>query len=383
MAVEIIRGHCLTELAKLPDASVQCCVTSPPYWALRDYKTPPVVWPALKYRPMAALPEIRVKKWKGELGLEPDPFAFVGHIVAVFREVRRVLKEDGTCWVNFGDCSATGAGKGNNGRQHLGGRSEFVKGPHPDAAPNRMPMEGLGPKNLMGMPWRVAFALQADGWTLRSDIIWHKPNPTPESAGDRPTKAHEYIFLFSKSRYYYYDAEAIMENVTGNAHSRGKGTNPKAQGREAPTAWDTGPGNHDDKKVRYRPTCGPNSRIHKDRDPAHDRDSAIDAKQNRSFSAAVSGLVERRNKRSVWTVTTYGYRGAHFATFPPDLIRPCIRAGSKEGDTIIDPFGGSGTTGAVATEYNRNAILIELAPDHIPLCRQRVGSETPSFPGLG
>lgn len=310
----IYHGDALKTLKGFPDESIQCCVTSPPYWGLRDYGV------------------------DGQLGLEKTPKEYVANMVEVFREVRRVLKKDGTCWVNLGDTYASAWAC--NRRSQVGSGS-----PRMEERMDRL--GGLKEKDLVGIPWRVAFALQEDGWYLRSDIIWHKPNPMPESVTDRPTKAHEYIFLLTKSERYFYDAEAIKEPVTGNAHARGNGVNPKAK------------------------LPGPNSRIHVDRDPAHTGRISKNPRQNESFSAAVCGLVDERNKRSVWRVATYAFPDAHFATYPPELIRPCILAGTKAGDIVLDPFGGSGTTGQVALELGRRAMLIELNKDYLPLIEQR------------
>jgi DNA modification methylase len=331
--VQILQGDCLDRLCTLPDQSVNCCVTSPPYWGLRDYGV------------------------AGQIGLEKTPAEYVAKMVEVFREVRRVLRDDGTLWLNLGDsyCSQGGLHDGREDNQpgvgakrvwrNGSGRADGVVDERGQRNRNGVAVGGLAPKNLIGIPWRVAFALQADGWYLRSDIIWHKPNPMPESVTDRPTKAHEYIFLLSKNERYYYDSDAIKEPVTGNAHARGTGVNPKAK------------------------TPGKNSRIHQDRDPNHS--PLRKTKQNESFSAAVRGLVESRNKRSVWTVATAPYREAHFATYPPDLIKPCIFAGCPTGGVTLDPFCGSGTTGQVALELGRNAILIELNPEYAKLIEQR------------
>ena len=388
-STRILHGHCLDVLATLPDNSVHCVVTSPPYYGLRDYKTPEVSFPAGTFTPVAGLPSMALPAWTGHLGLEPDPWQFVGHMVQIFREVRRVLREDGTLWLNFGDSYANDTKWGGS----TGGK--HVNGLHGKSGVGRTKqITGLKPKDLILMPARVALALQADGWYLRSDIIWHKPNPMPESVTDRPTKAHEYIFLMSKSERYFYDAEAIKEAVTGNAHARGDGVNAKAK------------------------TPGANSRIHKTHVGA-----APQPRQNESWSAAVAGLVDSRNKRTVWTVATSPYPDAHFATYPPDLIRPCILAGTsargccpdcgapwervtatittgwkpgcdcytmhaltdmppEEWPTVpavvLDPFGGSGTTAEVAQEYARTAIVIELGEHHLPLIKRRLNTT----PGL-
>jgi DNA modification methylase len=277
MSVKILVGDALSQLKKLEDGSVNTCITSPPYWGLRDYGV------------------------GGQLGLENTPEEYVENLVNIFREVRRVLKDDGTLWLNLGD-SYAGSGKGRNGDGSHGLGS--IK-----QASNRGAVNGilrkndtgkLKPKDLVGIPWRVAFALQADGWYLRQDIIWHKPNPMPESVKDRCTKAHEYIFLLSKSQKYYFDSEAIKE----------------------PTTDKRAPGN--------------------------------------------------RNKRSVWTVTTKPFKGAHFATFPLDLIEPCVLAGSPKGGVVLDPFFGSGTTGVVAEKNERRCVGIELNADYVKLAITRI-----------
>ena len=302
----IIPGDCIAGLRTLPDASVHCCVTSPPYWGLRDYGH------------------------DGQIGLEPTPEAYVARMVEVFREVRRVLRDDGTCWVNLGDSYASSGQSGKqNGVNEYARRERGQKDNGPKQAARkygRAPTPlGCKPKDLVGIPWRVAFALQADGWWLRQDIIWAKPNPMPESAKDRCTKAHEYVFLLSKSKQYYYDAEAVSE--------------PSAD-----------PG-----RVRNDSVGGAS---HVER-------------QQHSLGGVVSGYLTR-NRRSVWTVTTKPYSGAHFAVMPPDLVEPCIKAGCPEGGTVLDPFAGSGTTLAVAAELGRNAIGCELNPDYIELAERRI-----------
>lgn len=302
----ILTGDVIPMLRTLPSSSVQCCVTSPPYWGLRDYGVP------------------------GQIGLETTFDEFLAKLVGVFAEVHRVLKADGTLWINMGDSYNSGS----------------------------------RPKDLIGQPWRLAFALQDTGWYLRQDIIWHKPNAMPESVRDRCTKAHEYLFLLSKSRRYYWNFDAMQEPTSGTAKPRGKGTNPKAM--KTPDGWDTSRGRghgtiHAEGREKGK-TPGKNSRIH----------TSPQSRQNKSFSAAVRGLVETRNKRSVWTVPTHPYKEAHFATFPPALIEPCILVGSRPGDTILDPFGGSGTTGQVAAAHGRDFILIELNPQSVALAEDRV-----------
>ena len=287
-------GDCLEILRTMPDASVHTCVTSPPYFGLRDYGV------------------------DGQIGLEPTPDEYVARMVEVFREVRRVLRDDGTLWLNLGD-SYAGAGYSNHAntggaKREDGGKQKHLTG------------SGLKNKDLIGIPWRVAFALQADGWYLRQDIIWHKPNPMPESVRDRCTKAHEYIFLLSKSPRYYFDHEAMKEPGVIPAGTKGaKGSAERA----------AQPG------VNSRP---PEYKVY-------------------------DGM---RNKRSVWTVTTKPFKGAHFATFPPDLIEPCILAGCPEGGTVLDPFGGAGTTGLVATQAGRNAVLCEINPEYVEMARKRI-----------
>jgi DNA modification methylase len=281
--VDIREGDCLAVLDTLPADHFHTCVTSPPYFGLRDYGH------------------------DGQIGLEATPDEFVSKMVDVFRRVRRVLRPDGTLWLNLGDSYSANRGQGNTGRYE----------------------GGIKPKDLIGIPWRVALALQADGWWLRQDIIWHKPNPMPESVTDRCTKAHEYIFMLAKSERYHFDAQAIREEGVIPAGTKGaKGSAERA----------SQPG------VNSRP---PEYKVY-------------------------DGF---RNKRSVWTVTTRPFKGAHFATFPPDLIEPCILAGCPEGGHVLDPFGGAGTTGLVARRLGRNATLIELNPDYAKIARERIAAD--------
>lgn len=325
MKTKIITGDSLKTLRALPDESVQTCVTSPPYWGLRDYGV------------------------KGQLGLEPTPDAYVARMVEIFHEVRRVLKNDGTLWLNLGDSYAGGGP--HHGQKSLG-KSGTNRGTH--TAEYHAP--GLKPKDLVGIPWRVAFALQADGWYLRSDIIWHKPNPMPESVTDRPTKAHEYLFLLAKSERYFYDAEAVKEPATGTAHDRARKDRPD----KWPNAWSAESGRHDG--------------IGNGRFTAKTKVSASGSgvKYNESFNAAITRTVERRNRRTVWKIATAPYKGAHFATFPPKLIEPCILAGSRPGDVVLDPFAGACTTGLVAQEHGRQFIGIELNPEYVEMGKKRL-----------
>ncbi|RUM99153.1 site-specific DNA-methyltransferase [Pseudaminobacter arsenicus] len=283
------------------DKSVHCAVTSPPYFGLRDYGM------------------------EGQMGLEQTPDEYVAGMVAVFREVRRVLRDDGTLWLNLGDSYAANrtyqVASTKGGPKHSGAQGKLGGSHVPD---------GLKPKDLIGIPWRVVFALQADGWYLRQDIIWHKPNPMPESVRDRCTKAHEYIFMLSKSARYYFDAVSIKETAAESSKAR----------------W----------------PCG-TTRVNSSK-------QGFDVSSGRGANSC--GVGEKRNRRSVWTVSTKPFKGAHFATFPPDLIEPCILAGCPPEGTVLDPFGGAGTTGLVAKQHGRNAILLELNPDYAAMARERI-----------
>ena len=308
MSHTIHTGDALTVLRSMPAGEVQTCITSPPYYGLRDYGH------------------------DGQIGLEETPGAYVAQLVEVFREVRRVLRDDGTLWLNLGD-SYTGAGYSNN--KNTGGASRKQGGKQAHTG-----LDGLPAKNLMGMPWRVAFALQADGWILRQDIIWHKPNPMPESVRDRCTKAHEYLFLLAKRDRYYYDAGAIKDRSALGPHTIKRSSNFKKVGSQD------------------------------DRFGSHDKGSPI---------IVCDGF---RNRRSVWTVTPKPYRGAHFATYPPGLVRPCVLAGSPVGGLVLDPFTGSGTTGEVAIRCRRGFVGIELNPTYADMARARVAASVPMLAGL-
>ena len=345
MNYEIKQGDCLDVLKTLPIESVNCCITSPPYWGLRDYGT--AKWEggdkncehtishySDNLKPDCDRPvrgdrsfciKCGAKRIDSQIGLEITPESYVQKMVDVFREVRRVLRNDGTLWLNLGD-SYSGSGKGPAG--NLGGDERHLEEKHTKIIP-----EGLKQKDLVGIPWRVAFALQADGWYLRQDIIWHKPNPMPESVTDRCTKAHEYIFLMSKSANYHYDGEAIKEMA-----------------------------NPDNAKRYEYQFGGPKNEV-----LADTKFGATKPIGNREYDG-------KRNKRSVWSVTVKPYKEAHFATFPKELIEPCVLAGCPKDGTILDPFGGSGTTAEVAIENGRNALLIELNPEYIELAKTRISN---------
>lgn len=315
-------GDCMVGLRAFADAgiSARVCVTSPPYWGLRDYGH------------------------ADAYGLEPTLDDWVDRMVLVFRSVRQCLSDDGTLWLNLGDSYASNGGPGWQGKngQRADRRFTLTRDSVGMREIARRPPAGLKAKDLMGQPWRVAFALQEDGWYLRQDIVWHKPNPMPESVRDRCTKAHEYVFLLSKSERYFYDFEAMQEPVSGTANAKGSGVNPKSR------SWKTPEG-----KVR--------------------------PKQNESFSAATAGLVDKRNRRSVWTVQSGAFSGAHFATFPRKLVEPCILAGSEPGDIVLDPFMGSGTTAQVAEQLGRQWIGCEINPDYVALQADRLRQQHLDF----
>lgn len=335
-------GDCLESLRAMPDKSVHCCVTSPPYFGLRDYGV------------------------AGQIGLEETPAEFIARLVEVFREVRRVLRDDGTCWVNMGDSYAGSRAPG-NGKMVKSRRRDKEPVPRSDVA-----APGFKPKDMMGMPWRLAFALQDDGWYLRQDIVWNKPNPMPESVRDRCTKAHEYLFLLSKSRRYYFDQQAILEPVSQNTHARLAQDVAAQIGSERANGGAKTNGNM---KAVARKGNGVGW--------GHGTDAEargrVRVKDNASMDSALAIMPTERNKRSVWTVTTRGFKGAHFATFPPKLIEPCILAGCPVGGIVLDPFGGSGTTAGVALAHGRGAILCELNPEYAELVPARIESILASY----
>lgn len=332
MTYRLLPGDNRATLLTLPDQSVQTCITSPPYFGLRDYG-------------MAA-----------QIGLEPTPERFIAGLVEVFRLVRRVLKDDGTLWVNIADSYNAAGRSGHGSRQGPKQRTNRASGANLDTARPNAP--DLKKKDLIGIPWMLAFALRADGWHLRQDIIWAKPNPMPESVKDRCTKSHEYIFLFSKGPRYYYNADAIQEPRIGGQSAAALQFERKGLSREHVL-----PGQ---RAAQHRPRVNEATRKALRTDTESRHRSAIPGGQ--SLQADPDGL---RNKRSVWTVATAGYEGAHFATYPPDLILPCVLAGSHPGDVILDPFAGSGTTGEVAILHGRYPILCELNPSYGKLIEKR------------
>ena len=334
----VLNADCIEAMATMPEKSVHCCVTSPPYFGLRDYGH------------------------EGQIGLEPTPDEFVAKLVAVFREVWRVLRDDGTLWLNLGDSynsfggvhagrSDNQVGVGAGQRQWREGSARADGEVRSDGMSRRnrdgTHAPGLKAKDLIGIPWRVAFALQADGWYLRQDIIWHKPNPMPESVTDRCTKAHEYIFLLSKSERYYFDSQAMKEpsvcGYRGSEFHTGK-TGEHQLGRAQ----------------KIRPSAPKGSFNGK-------TEAMADTGQN-----AFRAVTEFRNRRSVWTVNTQPYKGAHFATFPPALIEPCILAGSSPGGIVLDPFIGSGTTAMVSLQLGRKYLGCELNREYEKLQIERI-----------
>jgi len=351
VTIRIINSDVMDGLRSLPDDSVQCVVTSPPYWGLRDYGV------------------------AGQIGLEPTFPEFIERLVAVFAEVRRVLRPDGVCFVNMGDSYATGT-TANRSPTTIEGAS-VPSGWSSRSQCVRRHADGLKPKDLIGQPWRLAFALQDAGWWLRGDYIWHKPNPMPESVTDRCTKAHEYVFHLTKSERYYWDAAAIREmrrsdedanGFRGGSYVGGEPGKRTATGNKRmkmPDGWDTGKGAHGSfhRAGREKGKQAGHSRRH---DGFNDRwDQAEDAGR----------IADGANRRTVWTIATSPFPEAHFATFPPELPEICIKAGSKPGDTILDPFSGAGTTALVADRLQRHAIGIELNPEYVAISQRRIQSD--------
>jgi DNA modification methylase len=342
MTVRILRGDCRQVLDSLPAASVNCCVTSPPYYGLRDYGV------------------------DGQIGLELSPAAYVDQLVEVFRGVYRVLREDGTLWLNLGDSYAGSWGAQGRSGGNVDGKHRYNKSVgahqvanHPKRAQGTGTIRSAGvkPKDLYGIPWMVAFALRADGWFLRQDIIWSKPNPMPESVRDRCTKAHEYVFLLSKSDRYHFDSAAIAEPVAGD---------PEA-GRNR---WDTKTYDVPGQKPQKRTSRSGNS----ERKPRPGPEASTSHQKG-----SVPWEGSTRNKRSVWQIGTQPFSEAHFATMPPALAEQCVLAGCPKGGTVLDPFGGAGTTGLVADRLQRHAVLIELNPAYAEIACRRIHGDAPLF----
>lgn len=381
----IYEGQALDIMKTWPDEFVDCVVTSPPYWKLRDYGV------------------------DGQLGLEKTPQEFIKNIVAHFEEVRRILKPKGTLWLNMGDSYIGSWGAQGHAEGGIVHKSTFMA--RQKAAGIRRKLTGSVPagfkrKDLVGMPWRIALALQEAGWYLRADIIWNKGNAMPESCADRPSKCHEYMFLLAKSRKYYYNGDAIREDCSPNTHLRvsqdvanqigserahgcgKKNGNMKAVVKK-PAGWDTttGDGAHGSiHKEGRAPGVNPKAMLDhvyttgvgwNKGDPLKPKRAQTRthsrSRQNESFSAATAGPVLTRNKRTVWDINTEAFKGRHFATFPRKLVEPCILAGCPPGGLVFDPFFGTGTTGVVAMLNGRNFIATELNPKYIRMAENRLG----------
>lgn len=337
----IMQGDVLEVLRDLPAGAFDCAITSPPYWGLRDYGV------------------------KGQMGLEKTPEEFIKKMVAVFAEVRRTLRDDGTLWLNIGDSYAT------NSRNGWQGKNSKVNGERQVPFANHKTGPGLKDKDLVGIPWMLAFALRADGWYLRQDIIWAKPNPMPESVSDRCTKSHEYVFLLSKKERYYYDCDAIREPLSQASIARLSEPNLMNQ-----KGSDRVPGKHNGRmkavgKAERVPTGWHQSATGWGKLPEYGLTKG-DGFAGVSGNVRDDGVYQNRNKRSVWTVTTKPFKDAHFATFPEDLIIPMVRAGSRAKGIVLDPFMGAGTTGLVAKKLGREYVGIELNPDYVALADRRI-----------
>jgi DNA modification methylase len=337
----VINGDCRSALRALPEESVNCCVTSPPYWGLRDYGNP------------------------DQIGREETPEAYVENMRQVFAEVWRVLRNDGTLWLNLGD--TYNAYNGNRGCETGPSKNvhyQLQKLP----AGYGLTAKNLKPKDLVGIPWRVAFALQSAGWYLRSDIIWAKANCMPESVTDRPTRSHEFLFLLSKSPKYYYNHEAIREPCLYDVD--GTGTAARKARAEGNKLMPTGERNGI-RPAGYKNSVnfeGKNKGKEKQRGHSRRHDGFNDRWDKMEKEEQCTGM---RNKRDVWTVAPANYPEAHFATYPPELIKPCILAGCPAGGVVLDPFAGSGTTGMVALELGRRAVLVELNPEYVNFIHER------------
>lgn len=358
MTIQIYKGDSLEVMKGMESNSVNCCVTSPPYWGLRDYNV------------------------KGQMGLEKTPEEFVEKMVTVFGEVKRLLRSDGTLWLNIGDSYAGKPGGGQGVRGQRASRTFAAKTNFAKAAAN------LKPKDLVGIPWMLAFALRADGWYLRQEIIWSKKNTMPESVNDRCTKSHESIFLLTKSPKYYFDFEAIMEDVSLGTHAR---LSQDVQNQIGSTRANGGAKSNGNMKAVGRKLPGNITSKYEPDDEFHRTKSSLlkysrklaeinsGTKNNASFDRAMAIMPQKRNKRSVWEVASFPFKEAHFATFPPKLIEPCILAGCPKDGAVLDPFFGAGTTGLVADRLQRNCIGIELNPEYIDIAERRIKGDAPLF----
>lgn len=416
---EITIGDAMTVLPTFKAKSINTSVSSPPYFALRDYQIPPTKWPAVQYSILGF--EVNIPEMECCLGLEWDPLEYIGHLVLIYREVRRVLTDDGSVWINIGDSYWGGKGKSgqsysseyqqeryNKGRSYNGGQHQIAgKG---RTRPTDQKHAFIKSKDMIGIPWMLAYALRDDGWHLRQDVIWHKPNPMPESVNDRCTKAHEYLFFLSKKPKYYFNADAIKEPASENTHERrsrvkalhkstpdGEKNGVRALKAKAPAGWDTGPGNHRGMAGRY---------------------PVKSSKSNKSFDDAMSVMPDFRNKRSVWsyndpmdwwqwlsgkidqqqflqlwsdwcaevalkndvwTVTPKAFPEAHFATYPEELIVDCIKATCPEGGVVLDMFGGTNTTGVVARKQHKDYVVIEIKPEYAKMGMNKTHAELGLF----
>ena len=331
---KVYLGDCLDVMRSFPDESIDCCVTSPPYFRLRDYGA------------------------EGQIGLEDSPEAYIDKLVCLFREIRRALKKDGTLWVNIGD-SYVGSGKGaanypDNAKKYKQGTNKGMLG----AAATVKKISGsiYKDKDLIGIPWMLAFALRADGWYLRQDIIWHKPNPMPESVTDRCTKSHEYIFLLSKSKNYYFNNEAIQEEAITQGRTEGHAFGGKKYG--------------ENEERQFRRYSG-KEYVARTKNCQYDGQRLNTVHIRREMGIYDEGYAIR-NKRDVWSVNVKPNKEAHFATYPEELITPCILAGCPENGVVLDPFMGSGTTGIVARKLSRNFVGIELNPEYQKMATRRI-----------
>ena len=321
---KIMCGDALEQLRTMEAESVHTCVTSPPYYGLRNYGA------------------------DGQIGMEDTPEKYISRLVEVFREVWRVLRPDGTLWLNLGDSYFPH--NGSRGNKHPAGDTLRGRGNSYQPATKMSTSFPVGEKELIGIPWRVAFALQADGWCLRQDIIWHKPNPMPESVKDRCTRSHEYLFLLTKSRRYYYDADAIRE--------------PLSEYRAGQAGQLVEPGNNAQKRI-----------------------AVVEHDKKRGSGGHFDGHKWRmnplgRNKRDVWTISPQSCKGAHFAVFPERLVEPCILAGCPEGGVVLDPFAGSGTTGVVAKRLRRDFVGVEINPEYWQMATDRIAATAAEFQQL-